>query len=83
MSEKPLTVVKDCFMSVHGELIRACFLAGGNPISMAGGIDRPPDSFRCRLSGLILRLDEPSPGLLINTICHDHTQLIQRFENAD
>lgn len=28
-------------------------------------------------------LDEPSPGLLINSACHDHTQLIQRFENAD
>jgi hypothetical protein len=28
-------------------------------------------------------LDEPSPGLLINTACHDHTQLIERFENDD
>ena len=83
MSEKPLTAVKDSFMSFHGELIRPCFLAGGNPISMTGRIDRPPDSFRCRLSSLILRLDEPSPGLLINTVCYDHTQLIQRFENAD
>ena len=83
MSEKPLTAVKDCFMSVHVALIWALFLVGGSPISMTGGIDRPPDSFRCCLSGLILRLDEPSPDLLINSVCHDHTQLIQRFENAD